>query len=113
MMGLTKRQAQCLQFLREEAEAGRPVPSYTDIAKRLGIKSRGNIARLMDALANRGVIRRHPRRARSVELLDPDDALKVSIRPVYWDKLVRYADLTHASIETAVNQFVRDGLENA
>jgi len=44
-------------------------PSYEEMRAGVGIGSKSNVARLLDALEERGRIRRHRDRARSIELI--------------------------------------------
>ncbi|WP_156041737.1 hypothetical protein [Bradyrhizobium sp. URHD0069] len=46
------------------------------------------------------------------ETREPETTL-VEISPSLWAALIRYAIAERVNLETAVNQFVRDGLESA
>lgn len=71
MNGLTKRQKDLLEFIRSHVrENGGVPPSYDEMKEGLGLASKSGIARLMDALEERGFIRRIYHRARSLELMD-------------------------------------------
>lgn len=71
MSGLTKRQSDLLEFIRSYVrENGGVPPSYDEMKAGLGLASKSGIARLMDALEERGLIRRLYHRARSLELMD-------------------------------------------
>lgn len=67
---LTSRQRDCLDAIKAFGAAYGYGPSYHDIAVLLGITSKGYVSALIDALAERGFIRRVPTRARSIEVVD-------------------------------------------
>jgi len=68
MMGLTPRQSDCLRVISERlAQSGVP-PTYDEICLQLGFSSKSNVARLVDALVERGHLRRLPHRARGLAL---------------------------------------------
>jgi GcrA cell cycle regulator len=113
MMGLTPVMMKCLDFLRAEAGAGRPAPSYDEIKAHLGISSRGRVCNLIQDLERRGAVRRYPQRQRSLEVIDPDCEPTISVHPRLMDALQKYARAEGVSVDVAVNQFVRDGLESA
>lgn len=74
--GITKRQGECLDFIRDRiAATGRP-PSYLEIRAGLGVKSNNCVHRLVKALERRGHIRRLPGEGRSITLVErPDRAM--------------------------------------
>lgn len=113
MMGLTPQQNQCLGFIADySGERGVP-PSYQEIADYLGLRSKSGVNRLMCGLEERGRIRRVPSKARAYEIVPPAEARTVLIGEDIWPALVRYAIAEQVTIETAVRQFIRDGLEAA
>lgn len=68
MMGLTPRQADCLRVIRERlAQSGVP-PTYDEMCVTLGIASKSGVHRLVDALVERGHLRRIPNHARGLAL---------------------------------------------
>lgn len=69
--GLTPRQRHLLAFLTDEAEAGRS-PSFDEMADAIGFASKSGVARLIEALEQRGHVRRHPNRARAIEIIPQD-----------------------------------------
>lgn len=113
MMGLTPVQSKCLDFLRSESAAGRPAPSYNEIANHIGIKSRGYVCQILKDMEARGAVRRYPRRYRSIEVVDQSAQRHIAIRPDLWDMLVKFTNLECVSVDAAVHQFIRDGLEGA
>lgn len=75
VISLTPRQSDLLAFLATEQRAGRS-PSYREIGAVIGVSSTQNVARYIDALAERGCIHRLQNRARSIEVIAraPDGA---------------------------------------
>lgn len=51
--GLTAQQSAVLEFIRAEHAAGRPSPSYKEIAAHIGVRSKGNVARIVASLIRR------------------------------------------------------------
>lgn len=64
---LTARQTDLLKFL--ESHVGDVAPTFEEMAKAVDLKSKSGIHRLLDALEERGYIRRLRNRARAVEVL--------------------------------------------
>lgn len=68
MMGLTPRQADCLRVIRERlAQSGVP-PTYDEMCLTLGMASKSGVHRLVEALVERGHLRRIPNHARGLAL---------------------------------------------
>jgi SOS-response transcriptional repressor LexA len=63
------RQDELLRFLRTEVERHGVPPSFSKMQMFLGLKSKSGVARLIYHLELRGMIRRLPRRANSIEIL--------------------------------------------
>lgn len=66
---LTRKQRDLLLFIRRRIEDDGISPSYEEMKAALGLKSKSGIHRLIDALEERGFLRRLPHRARAVEIL--------------------------------------------
>lgn len=67
MMGLTPRQADCLAYIRSRLEESDVAPSLDEIAAYLGcVKS--SVHRMVDALVERGHLKRLPNRSRGLAL---------------------------------------------
>ena len=83
---LTKRQADCLEFLERWFSTSRVGPSFDDICANLGLSSRGAAHRLIAGLEERGFIRRLKGRARCVELVRDSrrDDLAEAYRALAW-----------------------------
>ena len=74
MIGLTEAQARCLDFIkRTMAENKGMAPSYEEIKTELGLASKSNVHRMIEALEEKGRIRRIPNRARAVEVIEGDE----------------------------------------
>lgn len=67
--GLTERQRECLLFIIDTVDESGVAPSYDEIMWGLGLRSKSGIHRLVDALEERGFIRRIPARRRAIEVL--------------------------------------------
>ena len=71
-IGLTARGNELLVFIAgyQQARAG-VSPSYREMADALGLRSKHPVHDLIHSLIERGRIRRVPRRARAIEILQP------------------------------------------
>lgn len=69
--GLTRLQRNVLLLIQENIAAKGVSPSTSELADRLGKKSKSNIHRALTCLEERGAIRRQPFRARAIEVLRP------------------------------------------
>lgn len=65
----TRRQRDLFEFIRSEAEHGR-CPSFREMAQAIGLASVSNVAVLVDALVERGLIERLSNRARSIRVVE-------------------------------------------
>ncbi|GJD97744.1 LexA family protein [Methylobacterium iners] len=71
---LTARQRDLLDFIKQRLAAGLAAPSYEEMSEHLGVSSKSNIFRLIQALVDRGHLYEMPRsRARAIALV-PDGA---------------------------------------
>lgn len=112
MIGLTKRQTDVLDFIREYIkEAGYP-PSFNEMAEYLGLRSKSGIHRLMGGLEERGLIRRLHNRARSIEIVDPtrNDLWFLAPETLQW--VEHGAGRRAISRETMISQIVSDWARN-
>lgn len=69
MINGTPRQNDLLRFLKGHIAAKGFSPSYTEMMDGMGVKSKSGIARLLDGLEARGLIRRLPAQARAIEIV--------------------------------------------
>lgn len=67
---MTPKQAQLLQFLKDNITDEGVVPSYDEMAAGIGIKSKSGVHRLITGLEAHGAIGRIPARTRSIYLTD-------------------------------------------
>lgn len=70
-MELTAMQAALLAYIRDEQAQGR-TPSFRETADHLGLKSISGVSRLVEALVERGHLRRIANRARALEVIAGD-----------------------------------------
>lgn len=66
---LTNKQYELLIFINERIREGGVSPSFDEMKDALDLKSKSGIHRLINALEERGFIRRLPNRARALEVL--------------------------------------------
>lgn len=72
-IGLTQRQTECLNFIRNTVAAGKKAPSFDEIKDAMGLRSKSDIHRLISGLEDRGYIRRLPGRSRAIAVVDPTE----------------------------------------
>ncbi|PZU59807.1 MAG: hypothetical protein DI547_04850 [Sphingobium sp.] len=83
MIGLTARQADCLRFVAGYIEKTRGVgPTYSEIARGLGLSNKGRACILIQALIERGRIRRLNGRHRAIELIAPVPVPRLNGEPL-------------------------------
>lgn len=70
MIGLTHKQRDCLAFIRAYMAEHGASPSFEEIREGLGLTSKSGVHRLLQALEERGRIRRLHDRARTIEIVD-------------------------------------------
>ncbi len=71
---LTKQQHKLLLFVHNFIQTNGIAPSFEEMFKALDLKSKSSIHRLLDALVERGFIRRLIGRARAIEVIKlPED----------------------------------------
>ncbi len=69
--GLTERQADTLDFIKNYYRANGFTPTFTEIMGEIGLHSKAGVHRLLTGLEERGVIERLPKKARSIVLKVP------------------------------------------
>jgi repressor LexA len=69
---MTPLQKRALAFVADFIEEAGYSPSFSEIMTGLDLKSKGNVARLVDGLVEQGRLIKHPGRSRSLELPDFD-----------------------------------------
>ncbi|EAT09225.1 transcriptional repressor LexA [Sphingobium sp. 10 DY56-G10] len=80
---LTPKQQELLSFIHDRLEEGGVSPSFEEMKDALDLRSKSGIHRLINALEERGFIRRLPNRARALEVLKLPDAMhRAPVPPV-------------------------------
>jgi repressor LexA len=108
MQGMTRRQYDLLTFLTERGGQGIP-PSFDEMRAALGLRSKSGIFRLINALEERGYIRRLQNRARAIEVLAHPKRV-IEMRPSAWDLLKREADKRGEEVNAFAGQVMAVGL---
>ncbi len=67
---LTKKQQLVVEFIEDFTEENGHSPSYREIMSGLGLSSVSAVAEHIDNLVNKGVLRKSPGEARTLEVLD-------------------------------------------
>jgi repressor LexA len=73
MIGLTQTQFKCLNFIRAHVAAHGFSPTYDEIRIQLRLSSTSIVARMVDALEERGYLRRAKSGVRSIQLIEPQN----------------------------------------
>ncbi|CAH0352331.1 MAG: transcriptional repressor LexA [Pseudomonadota bacterium] len=73
---LTPKQQELLTFIHNRLEEGGVSPSFEEMKEALDLRSKSGIHRLINALEERGFIRRLPNRARALEVLKLPEGLE-------------------------------------
>ncbi|MBH1993311.1 MAG: transcriptional repressor LexA [Sphingomonadaceae bacterium] len=79
---LTPKQQELLSFIQIRLEEGGVSPSFEEMKDALDLRSKSGIHRLINALEERGFIRRLPNRARALEVLKLPDAMHRATAPI-------------------------------
>jgi repressor LexA len=72
---LTPKQQELLSFIQNRLDEGGVSPSFEEMKEALDLRSKSGIHRLINALEERGFIRRLPNRARALEVLKLPEAM--------------------------------------
>ena len=72
---LTPKQPELLSFIQNRLDEGGVSPSFEEMKEALDLRSKSGIHRLINALEERGFIRRLPNRARALEVLKLPEAM--------------------------------------
>ena len=73
---LTAKQQQLLRFIQTRLDSDGVSPSFEEMKDALDLKSKSGVHRLINALEERGFIRRLPNRARALEILKVPEAME-------------------------------------
>lgn len=110
-MGLTRKQAKALEFIRAfVASKGYP-PSLGEISEGIGCSanSRARAGEVVRALEERGYLRRMPNRARAIELIEQRDAT-VTLSPHVERAVSEYARRHRTTTQVAANELLAEYL---
>ena len=75
---LTKKQHELLLFLEERISLSGVTPSFEEMKKKVGLKSKSGIHRLISGLEERGFIKKLPFKARAIEILKSSNTKQIS-----------------------------------
>ena len=75
---LTKKQHELFLFLEERISLSGVTPSFEEMKKKVGLKSKSGIHRLISGLEERGFIKKMPFKARAIEILKSSDTKQTS-----------------------------------
>ena len=75
---LTAKQQQLLRFIQTRLDSDGVSPSFEEMKDALDLKSKSGVHRLINALEERGFIRRLPNRARALEILKVPEAMETA-----------------------------------
>ncbi len=76
---LTKKQHELLLFLEERISLSGITPSFEEMKKKVGLKSKSGIHRLISGLEERGFIKKLPFKARAIEILKSSNTKQKSL----------------------------------
>lgn len=85
---LTAKQQQLLAFIDDRLSSGGVSPSFDEMKDALGLKSKSGVHRLVNALEERGFIRRLPNRARALEVLKLPEGFESKSTPAQTSNVV-------------------------
>jgi len=76
MTGLTPAQKRVLEFVQDELQGGRPIPTLREIAARFGFRSHRAAACHLEALKRKGFVASESGKARALRIVSPLDELR-------------------------------------
>jgi repressor LexA len=107
---MTRQQTAALAFIASYYEANGNSPSFSEINAHLGLKSKSNVHRILEALEGYGFIRRRKYLARSIQIIDPGE---VKLNAEIFALVKDYASKEKIGIDTAANELLRSCLSTA
>lgn len=108
MIGLTEKQAQCYRVLKSYSDNNLPMPTFSELQDRLGMRSKAQVSVVLTGLEKRGVIRRAFNRTRAIEIVDQT---AVTLKPDVYKYFKDYAEQTRTTVDVAVNELLRECIE--
>lgn len=103
---LTPKQQELLCFIQTRLEEGGVSPSFEEMKDALDLKSKSGIHRLINALEERGFIRRLPNRARALEVLKLPDGLERTAKAPLAASVPKAPTVPAPSIPLAANDVI-------
>ena len=88
---LTSQQSTLLHYIDARLKDGGVSPSFDEMAKLLGLRSKSGVHRMLDGLEERGFIRRMKNRSRAIEVIRLPG--KAYITPSKMAEMVKAYDL--------------------
>ena len=85
---LTRKQNELLIFIQQNLRETGIAPSYEEMKEALDLRSKSGIHRLINALEERGFIRRLAHRARAIEIIRFPNASKINLAPSFKPKII-------------------------
>ena len=85
---LTRKQNELLIFIQQNIRETGIAPSYEEMKEALDLRSKSGIHRLINALEERGFIRRLAHRARAIEIIRFPNASKINLAPSFKPKII-------------------------
>jgi SOS-response transcriptional repressor LexA len=101
-VGLTANQKKLFAFVEAQLLAGMPAPSFEEMREFMGLRSKSGIARMIEALVERGWLVTIPNRARSLAL--PPSASLAEVRQILEDREIQRSRLPETTIRISVPQ---------
>lgn len=77
--GITRKQRQLLGFIAAHIAEFGSSPTFEEMAREMGVKSRSGVAKIVDALELRGHITRLPHKAGSIRIVE-SDTVRTAVR---------------------------------
>src|SRR6187399_2688114 len=88
MQGLTKRQAQTLDFIRQSIEERGYPPTLREIGESMGIRSTNGVNDHLRALERKGYLRREDMKSRALKLVEAEPALQPNRAPLSEEDII-------------------------
>lgn len=108
MMGLTPVQAKCFTFIRDRLDASGVAPSFEEIKTHLSLNNRGRVVPIVNALVERGVIRRIAHKSRALEVrAETATSIVIDPLPEIQREIEKYAAEQGISVRCAVEEALR------
>lgn len=112
MIGLTRKQTECFDFMTQRKQETGIMPTLQEISDHLGYSSKSRVYGLLESMQERGVIRRLPGKARAVEIVGADHAALAFLSPDVRKVVLAYATAHDTSPETVIAERMREWAEH-